>query len=447
MIIRFFGRIPLRFILITPFVMIILATAGLIGYLSFRNSQRAVNDLAAQLHSETASRINQQLDAYLQTPLLSNNLNLDAIRLKQLNVDDQDALKLHFLAQMQRFPAIVALTYAAEDRLYSAITWRDSYGVDLGVAFVSAATDNAIEGYAVTPQGDIGEPVLSIPDYDPRVRPWYQAAVQAGQQTWTPIYLWTSEDVGIDAVVPVYGDDGRLTGVMDTSLTLSGIGDFLQNVRVSPHGGAFIVDDQGLLVASSTILKPYTSSGESVTRLSALDGGDPAMRAAAEHLLNRFGDWPSIHTSEPFRFDVAGKREFAQVTLYQNNGLQWWLVVMIPESDFMGQINASNRSTLLLIGIALIAAVVVTTLMARWVTRPILQLNRASKALAAGQWSQIVAINRRDEVGELAHSFNTMAEQQQALFARCKPAKPVSAPFSKAPSLRLAFPGLVNTLP
>lgn len=417
MIYRFFGRFPLRFIIIVPFIIIILTTAGSIGYLGFRNGQRAVNDLAAQLHDESAHRINQQLDSYLETPQLVNSLNLDAIRLKQLDVNDQAAMKDHFLAQMQRFNSIVSLTYAAEGSLYYVSTWRGAYGVDLGVVVLPEETGYIGEGYEVTPQGNTGKQVFSIPDYDPRVRPWYQTAVQAGKQTWTPVFMWTSKDVGIDAVTPLYTDDGRLSGVMDASLTLNGIGDFLRSIRVSEHGETFIVDEKGLLVASSKILEPYERTGENVERLAALKCDDPATRAAAQNLVHRFGDWANIHASQSFRFDVGGKPQFAQVTPYQNNGLRWWMVVIIPESDFMAQINANNRNTLLLIGMSLAASVFLTILLSRWVTRPILQLNRASKALAAGNWSQKVVLNRRDEMGELAQAFNTMADQQQALFA------------------------------
>jgi hypothetical protein len=366
MIYGFFGRFPLRLIMIVPFMIITLATAGLIGYLGFRNGQRAVNDLAAQLHDESAHRINQQLDSYLETPQLINNLNLDAIRLGQLDVNDQEAVKNHFLAQMQLFDSIVAVNYAAEEQLYYVSTWRGAYGVDLGFAALSEETDYVGEGYEVTPQGEIGEQVLSLADYDPRIRPWYKTAVKAGEQAFTPVFMWTSADVGIDAVAPVYADDGRLSGVLDTSLTLNGIGDFLQGVRVSEHGETFIVDEGGLLVASSTILEPYTRTGEDVERLSALDCDDPTTRAAAEDVAQRFGDWANIHTSQPFRFDVDGKPQFAQVTPYHNNGLPWWMVVIIPEADFMAEINANNRNTMLLVGISLAASVLVTTLLARW---------------------------------------------------------------------------------
>jgi len=41
------GNIPLRTVLIVPFVLQILGAVGIVGYLSFRNGQQAVNDLAS----------------------------------------------------------------------------------------------------------------------------------------------------------------------------------------------------------------------------------------------------------------------------------------------------------------------------------------------------------------------------------------------------------------
>ncbi len=47
------GRLSLRIVLIVPFVTIIVVAVGLTGYLSFRNGQNAVNDLASQLLGKT----------------------------------------------------------------------------------------------------------------------------------------------------------------------------------------------------------------------------------------------------------------------------------------------------------------------------------------------------------------------------------------------------------
>ncbi|MGB3405061.1 MAG: hypothetical protein WBA77_20425 [Microcoleaceae cyanobacterium] len=55
-------NIPLRLLLVVPFVIQIIAAVGLTGFLSFRNGQRAVNDLANQLQNEVSQRVELHLD-------------------------------------------------------------------------------------------------------------------------------------------------------------------------------------------------------------------------------------------------------------------------------------------------------------------------------------------------------------------------------------------------
>ena len=75
-------KIPLRWVLIVPFLLEIFATVGLIGYLSFKNGQRAVDDLATQLRNEVSNRIDQHLQDYFDTSLLINQINSEAIQLE-----------------------------------------------------------------------------------------------------------------------------------------------------------------------------------------------------------------------------------------------------------------------------------------------------------------------------------------------------------------------------
>jgi len=53
----------------------------------------------------------------------------------------------------------------------------------------------------------------------------------------------------------------------------------------------------------------------------------------------------------------------------------------------------------------------------RWITRPILSLRKAAKEIALGQWQQTLETDRRDEIGDLARSFTTMAGQLQDAFS------------------------------
>lgn len=45
-IVKIASKVPLRIVLIVPFVLQIFGTVGLVGYLSLRNGRKAVNDVA-----------------------------------------------------------------------------------------------------------------------------------------------------------------------------------------------------------------------------------------------------------------------------------------------------------------------------------------------------------------------------------------------------------------
>ncbi len=79
---------------------------------------------------------------------------------------------------------------------------------------------------------------------------------------------------------------------------------------------------------------------------------------------------------------------------------------------------ALNRQTRLngLISLAAVALLVlITYLLSAWISRPILQVNAAARNLARGEWQQSVPVRSRNEVGELARSFEQMAGQLHEL--------------------------------
>lgn len=98
-------RIPLRLVLIVPFVLQIVTAVGLTGYLSLRNGQNAVNSVARQLRQETSKRIDRQVQTYMSTPILINRINLEEISLGHVrtakeDADDANRAKSEFLARM-----------------------------------------------------------------------------------------------------------------------------------------------------------------------------------------------------------------------------------------------------------------------------------------------------------------------------------------------------------
>jgi two-component system sensor histidine kinase BaeS len=87
-----------------------------------------------------------------------------------------------------------------------------------------------------------------------------------------------------------------------------------------------------------------------------------------------------------------------------------------PEQTFIRQVNV----ILVYSGLAAIAlALIIGIVLSRTLTRPIRELTAATQAMSEGNFGMQVSVRSRDELGELAHSFNRMsADLEQSTNAR-----------------------------
>ncbi len=423
---RFIGKFRLRTVLTVSLVILLICAMGITWLLGYLNSQYTTSDLAGQLEGEISDRIVQHLDVYLETPHLVNSLCLDSIKYGGVNVKNNKALEKYFRALSYRFPTVESICYAnQEEGNYTIISSVGAPGIANGteryLGFSRASTNFSFVEYLTDDEGQIIRQTVEPVSYDPRTRPWYEAAVIAGNPTWTPIYMWVEGIVSQDAVVPVYSEQNTLLGVLATSLTLSGIGDFLKGLQISDHGEAYIMERSGLLVASSGSGDPYSKEDGLLVRISALNSTDSVVQSTSRYLINHMNTHPNITSRQQFQFDANGVREWVQVSPYRDNhGLDWLIVVVIPASDFMEKVDASNNLTILLILTSVFGTVLLCIGLARWITRPVLSLNRSARSLAKGDWTDWVDLGRRDEIGELSQSFKQMAEQLQSTFVSLK---------------------------
>jgi two-component system phosphate regulon sensor histidine kinase PhoR len=83
--------------------------------------------------------------------------------------------------------------------------------------------------------------------------------------------------------------------------------------------------------------------------------------------------------------------------------------VALPLTTVENSVNHVTRIIILATVIIAVLAILAAWLIARTTTRPIRQLTKASKGIAAGQLGQRIAVQTKDEVGQLAHAFNEMS--------------------------------------
>ncbi len=405
----------LRIVLIIPFILQILTAVGLVGYLSFKNAEKAVNKLAFELQNEITDRVEDHIKDYLEYPQIITQSNINAFQLKQLSVDDPAALEQHLWKQVQLFESVRSIYFAGNPEIGEyAFARREPDGTFVVRDFVDFPIRNT---YAIDEQGQRTKLLYSKPFY-PRQRPWYVTAVEAGYPTWGKVYNFSDGILGITFSAPIQDKAGNFQGVLAIDLLLSLISDFLRGITVSPSGQVFLIEPSGYLVGSSTSEQPFIpgKKDEKAQRLQAKNSQHPLTRITAQYLVNYFGDISQITEAQQFSFKIDGKLLLAQVNPIREQGIDWLCVVVVPESDFMAEINANTRTTILLCIAALIIATIIGIITAQWVTKPILRLNNAAKDIARGKWNKTIDLKRSDEVGELNQSFNQMANQLRDSF-------------------------------
>ena len=405
------GKLPLRIILTLLFVLQVIIAVGLVGWLSFSNGQRAVNDLATQLRNELTFRIQQHLQTYLEMPHLVNQLNANAIRLGTLDLKNTELLEMHLWHQKKQFKMVSYTAIGTETGNYIGAQFFAD-GSSIIEKMKMSEDESTMQTWQMSEMGEFDFLEKEKPNYDPRTRPWYKLAKAKGAAVWTDIYAYFSgESMTISANQPIYNQEGRFVGVASADLILSEIGRFLSTLHVGKTGQTFIIEKTGDLVASSTVAQPFKKEEGRAERLQAVNSDDPLLQASAKFLLSQFdNDLRYIRDSHHLNFDMAGENTFLQVTpLRDKRGLDWLIVVVIPEADFMQHIHENTQITMIFMAIALVIAIIVGFVTAKWIVRPILDLRDAAKGLENYEWEQPLPIERKDEIGELARSFDSMA--------------------------------------
>lgn len=418
-------RLRLRSLLILPFLAQILVVSGLIGYLSYRNGQRTVENLAGQLTDEISQRIDENLRAYLAPTQQIDRLNAILVRQQRLSLDDLTVWEPLLWEQVQTNPDINFIKIT--NPMGQQRTGEKLENGELRINVIDVQTNYDFHSYKTDDQGNLQELDVSFPTADTREGAWYKDAVTAGKAVWSSVFISFLEDTLLVASAkPIYSPDNQeLLAVLNSAIRLNSVGDFLDELEIGQTGQAFLIErreaGRGMLLATSTDEIPFRGSGDGRELFPAIESQDLVTRSAVEELLQGYPDSAGLDQSRVVqKFKIGGQWHYLRAHPLQNApSLDWLIVVVVPEADFTAQIRRSTRNTIFLS----LGALGLTTLagwhLARWLSQPLEQLTQASQAIAAGKLQQEIQLNSfaAQEVSQLAESFGIMSNQLQDSFA------------------------------
>ncbi len=123
------------------------------------------------------------------------------------------------------------------------------------------------------------------PSFDPRVRGWYKRAKETGDTGWTEPYIdVVTGELMVTCSKPVYNSRGELIWVIGVDVTIETINQGIINTHVGELGYAFLIDNNGKVVA-----RPGLSAGderwdETFKAENLLHSDNPELRKIAEDM-------------------------------------------------------------------------------------------------------------------------------------------------------------------
>lgn len=395
---RWYRFKSIRTAFIIPFVVPLLVVIVILMYLLL-NGANQVSKITVETISEQALiQVEELLAHHFSEALQLNVINVKNLESGILKIDNSTNRESYFSTLVSEFPE-VAMSYVAfpDKRFYGA---RRTINNDLQVVKNDQSTNGASEYYNIASDGTALDFVEKFDAFDPTTRPWYTKAVQEHQPVFSDVYNhFVFKLPTITASYPVYVDD-KLIGVFGSDYLLTWLGESLASIPTRENGMVFITDSSGQLVASSKASDEIFQmiNGESKL-VNAKDSDNKLIKAAIQNT-----------TQEDQHDIIIGDQSYYIVSKeYNNENLDWKIYILLSKEDVLGKMSSAMRQTVVLVSLSSILFIGLAWLLSRWITRPILNLNMASKRLAEGQYDFISDEIRRDELGQLSRSFNEMA--------------------------------------
>jgi diguanylate cyclase (GGDEF)-like protein/PAS domain S-box-containing protein len=256
-------------------------------------------------------------------------------------------------------------------------------------------------GYVQWPDG------LTAGAFDPRKRPWYAPAIEnPGEVSISEPYVSaidSSNNVIITASTTVSDASEHVVGVMGIDISLEHLSDMIKNIKIGDSGYIFLFSKEGTILA-------YPDSNLNFKNISQLKN---EVNTDKDY-NNLLSNYDKLLSEDNGSFETIINGKDVLVNVYTSPYTGWKMASVVEKTELT---NKADRIRELISGITILALLFATGLsyiVARRITKPIVELTPLMNAAGKGDLSVKANINTKDEFGDLGRSFNLMIGQLSA---------------------------------
>jgi len=407
---RIISKVPLKISVPLLLTAPVLGVVVVLSLLFFAQGRISVNDLMEQNLTQIHDRINKRIDEQMKMPIRIAHINANLFERGKFSAFHIQELGFALFDQLQAFDMLSAIVWGDldgrglrverdADASGCELTLKDS--IDTGVTSTYRLDDNGIIKSSKTTQAD----------WDPRLQPWYKAGINADRPGWSEVYSLDFEQRSGSAprmafVRPLRDGTGKVAGVIGVELSLNDISSILDKLHVAKTGHVFIIDREGRLIANSSGI-PVTNANNNLLKLSA--SHDRHISAAAKYLESVFGSPETINIPNQIRIQVGDVPYILMVSPSKHDtGLTWIIATLVPESDFMAEMDTWRHQSIKIGAIAVVITIVLGVIFATISLWPMLDLIAHVRKVGQGDLRHELKLPYASEFVQLSKEINTM---------------------------------------
>ncbi|MBC7951073.1 MAG: adenylate/guanylate cyclase domain-containing protein [Rhodospirillaceae bacterium] len=241
--------------------------------------------------------------------------------------------------------------------------------------------------------------------YDPRKRPWYEAAAKTKGVVNSGVYVFSGTGrPGLTLSRQITTEDGAAIGVFGTDLSIDTLARFLDGHRVGKNGIVFIMDEDGRLIGYPDLARTVVQENDRVVVTKADAVADPVVAGAVRMRQQGAGDRFQAKLEDGNNYLVSFSR------FPEDFGRNWTIGVVASEADFVGPLRQASVVILIIGAIFLTIASFAVVAASRLLTRPINALIAETLRIRQLDLDSPVAVN--SNVTEL-HALSTALDSMK----------------------------------
>ena len=356
-------------------ILLILAMGILAGtsfYYAERHLTRSVDETAQAIASDYAGRVQAQVgEIMIQLEDLASTPQMK-------NINDQTVLKQTMGEALQRIGKLDQMTF-----IY-------------------------LDGFSIRPNGTTAQ--LAEREY-------FKQVIKLKKSYVSEILVSvTTKKASAILCVPIM-DNGALKGVLTGTYSLDRMNDLVKDVKVKTSGYGFLLDETGTVIAHGSkqdyigklnLMKKKVNPELKLGDLELDDRLMALIRASVEQGQKARGAYTFID-------GVKSVATFMPIKLPGDK--RWTLVVAAPEMEANQEVANLKWIMLTIAAICTVITLLVVMLLSGKFVRPIVTIRNQAVQVAAGnlQVERLAYESHRDEIGDLAKSFNSMVQSLREL--------------------------------